>query len=303
MTLRISSTRAPRERQRKRMASLPFPYQSYAVTAIVGAWCIAAFGYLSAHPDSWEQLGYAAGFDVWDGHHYALITSCFLHVDIIHLLFNLWWLWDLGRAMERALGTLRYLGFLLLAAIVSSGWELAVSGETGVGLSGVVYAMAAYMWIGRRRIPWFEVLSDSDARVLGGWFVLCIALTESGVWRVGNVAHGSGLVFGLAIAYLFVMRRFRVPAAATIGAMLIFTVVTLFWCPWSYTWRMHEASVALEQQDYARAERILTALIEKDSSVGWVWWSRGLARQGLGRIQESKSDFERGKSLDPSLGR
>jgi len=64
---------------------------------------------------------------------------------------------------------------------------------------------------------------------------------------------------------------------------------------------MHEAYVILEQKDYARAERLLTALIEKDNSIPWVWWNRGFARQELGKIQESESDFETAKSLDPSL--
>jgi len=234
MTLRIPTLRASRRQRRQRRAARPFPHKSYAVTAIVAAWCIVAFGYLSTHEDAWHQLGYADAFDVWDGSYYAPITSVFLHVDVIHLLFNLYWLWVLGRTMERTLGTLRYLGFFLISAVVSSGCELAIGGETGVGLSGVVYAMAAYMWIGRRRIPWFEVMDDSSAKLFGGWFVLCIVLTEAGVWNVGNIAHGSGLVFGLAVGYLFAIQRYRVPAATTAGAMLIFTAVTLFWCPWAY---------------------------------------------------------------------
>ena len=283
------------------MDSLPYPHSSIAVTVCVMAWSMAAFAYLRANPEAWNKVGYSEALGVWDGKYYTLITSVCLHVGIIHLVFNLWWFWTLGRVMEKTLGTVRYVGFLLLSALVSSGCQMAIAGETGVGLSGIIYAMAAYMWVGKRRLPWFEIVDNSTAKWLVSWFVLCLVLTATGEWNIANVAHGSGLVFGLAIGFLLATRQHRAPAAATAVAMLVFTVVTMFWCPWAYKWRMHEASVVLNKQQYAKAEQMYTELLESDNSVGLVWWKRAVARRELGRIAESESDFETAKFLDPSL--
>src|SRR5579872_5430476 len=75
---------------------------------------------------------------VWDGHYAALLTSVFIHANLIHLGFNMIWLFRLGSVLEETLNPLYYALFIVASAVISSGAEVAASSTTGVGLSGVV---------------------------------------------------------------------------------------------------------------------------------------------------------------------
>jgi len=55
----------------------------------------------------------------------------------------------LGRSVERVLGPLRLAGLVLASALVSSAGQLAWSDETGIGFSGVGYALFGLAWV-----PW-----------------------------------------------------------------------------------------------------------------------------------------------------
>ena len=90
---------------------------------------------------------------IWHGRIWGLLTSAFAHVALWHLLFNMWWARDFGRLLEPTLGLARYAGFIVASAVVSSGWQLLVSGETGIGYSGVVYALFGYVAVRRPSFP------------------------------------------------------------------------------------------------------------------------------------------------------
>jgi rhomboid protease GluP len=70
-------------------------------------------------------------------------------VEIWHLGFNLYWLVILGRDLEQALGRWKLVALFVCAAFVSSAAQLAVGGSTGIGFSGVGYAMFGLLWMGR----------------------------------------------------------------------------------------------------------------------------------------------------------
>src|SRR5262245_17208824 len=111
-------TDAPKDRQR-----IPI------LTWLACAACVAVFVGLMDDPkrESWEGLekwGYYSYEKILDGAIWGLVTSVFVHMELWHLAFNLYWLWVLGSHLERAIGSVRWLGFFLITAAVSSGAEL-----------------------------------------------------------------------------------------------------------------------------------------------------------------------------------
>ena len=75
--------------------------------------------------DPWEyetmkRWGVLGAWDIYGGGWWSLVTSVFVHADVLHVGFNLYWLWILGRAVERAIGPLRWLALFVGAAWVSS---------------------------------------------------------------------------------------------------------------------------------------------------------------------------------------
>jgi membrane associated rhomboid family serine protease len=49
---------------------------------------------LSANGDSdWRRFGISDGFQVFGGDYWTLVTSIFVHIGVLHLLFNVYWLY------------------------------------------------------------------------------------------------------------------------------------------------------------------------------------------------------------------
>lgn len=179
---------------------------------------------------------------IWSGRWGALVTTVFLHGGVLHLLFNLLWLLRLGSTVEQTFGHLEFAVFCLAAAFVSSGAELAVFGNVGVGMSGVVYALFGLVWGARRTLPAFTaVATDDNVRLMIGWMVLCFVMTELNLMNIANAAHAGGLLFGFAAARLLIERpapvRHRVLAATVVASLITLTVFSVTWMPWSAEWR------------------------------------------------------------------
>jgi rhomboid protease GluP len=150
--------------------------------------------------DSWESLakwGYFPATSIREGAYWGLITSAFVHMALWHLAFNMYWLWVLGSRMERAIGSARFLAFILTSAFISSAVQLAISDEAGIGASGVVYAIFGFMWVARQRYQTFnEVLNQQTIKLFVIWLFGCVVATYLGIWKVGNAAHARALYLG-----------------------------------------------------------------------------------------------------------
>ncbi len=124
---------------------------------------------------------------------WRLLTSALLHADPIHLLFNLYWIWELGRIVEDRFGVRRALYLFLVLAASSSAAEYAVF-QGGIGLSGVAYGLFGFLWMRARTDDSLRnTVGKRTALLFGGWFVLCVVLTAAGVWHIANVGGSRGL--------------------------------------------------------------------------------------------------------------
>src|SRR5258708_5703181 len=84
----------------------------------------------------WAKLDISPLFDTAEirrGQLWRLVTCIFPHLDILHLAFNLYWLWVFGTAVERVYGHTKTALFLLLFALGSSAFDFALD-RGGVGL-------------------------------------------------------------------------------------------------------------------------------------------------------------------------
>lgn len=139
--------------------------------------------------------------EVLSGQVWRLITPIFLHFGILHILFNMMWLWDLGRALEFLKGR-AFLGvFVAVAGIVSNLVQYLLTGNPLFGgMSGVVYAFLAYVWIQGRNNPRFGMaLHQSTVIMMAVWYVLC---WTGLLGPVANWAHTAGILVGVAWGFL-----------------------------------------------------------------------------------------------------
>ncbi len=179
----------------------------------------------------WYNIGHFGFAETPGAAPWSLITTVFIHGSWLHLLFNMLWLIQLGRILEATLNPVVYLAILVGAAAVGGGCEFLISGSTGIGMSGVVYAMFALMWAGRGLYPaWGAVATQANLRLFIGWGLFCIVATYLHILSIANGAHGGGFLFGLSVGFLFFTPRRRwvwaAPLVLLIGAT-VFSAVRL----------------------------------------------------------------------------
>jgi membrane associated rhomboid family serine protease len=88
------------------------------------------------------QNGALYGPYVADGEWWRLITSAFLHGGLLHITFNMLFLWWFGRPLEAFLGPARYIGIYVVSALAGAAGSLLVAPTTPtVGASGAVFGI------------------------------------------------------------------------------------------------------------------------------------------------------------------
>jgi membrane associated rhomboid family serine protease len=277
------------------------------VTAVA---CLAAvvifIGITAEKSDSWESVakwGYLPTERILSGAYWGLITSAFVHIELWHIAMNVFWLWVLGSAMEQSVGPVKFLAFMLAAAFVSSGVELA-TGDVGIGLSGVGYAIFGFGWISRDRLPELKrVVPDRVVSMFLIWLVACFPLTMLGILRVANAAHVSGLLFGMAIAAVFVLRYRLLLTAPGLALLLACAVVPLFWAPWSREWVSAQAGIAHTQHDYPRAVALYRRSLQMGGDRTWAWHNLAVIYGYTHDASNYADALERLRQLDPGSAR
>jgi GlpG protein len=145
-----------------------------------------------SHVDPWT--------DIRRGEAWRVVSPMLLHGNLLHLLFNLYWLWYFGSQIEDRRGTLRFALLVLIAAAVSNVAQAMIVDPWFGGLSGVNYALFGYAWMKSRYEPRLGIyVTPSQAFLLVVWFFVCFT---GWVGPVANVAHGGGFFVGIAIGYL-----------------------------------------------------------------------------------------------------
>jgi GlpG protein len=146
------------------------------------------------------------------GEVWRLITPIFLHFGIFHLFFNMTAMRYLGERVETRKGTWRFALICLVAAIGGNVGQFYKSGGAFGGMSGVVFALAGYLWIKGHTDPADGLfLSERSVNWMLGWFLLGIIapltvgndqVPRGFPYNMANVAHGVGLGVGMVFGLL-----------------------------------------------------------------------------------------------------
>jgi GlpG protein len=129
------------------------------------------------------------------GQFWRLATPILLHFSLLHILFNMLWLWQLGSMMEMLRGWRRYALFVATIAVLSNLGQYIVSGPAFGGMSGVVYALLGYAWIRGRYDPASGFFVEPQIVLfMTIWFFICLFGWIPGV---ANTAHAVGFAGGI----------------------------------------------------------------------------------------------------------
>ncbi len=147
-----------------------------------------------------------------EGQVWRFFSPAFLHTDFFHILFNMLWLWILGRPIEERIRKYRYLVLILTIAFVSNLCQYLVSGPNFLGYSGVVMGMVGFIWVRQKVAPWEGyVMQKTTYLFLGAYVFLMLMLSivtffsrvmGSSLFAVNiaNTAHIVGALVGAGLA-------------------------------------------------------------------------------------------------------
>jgi len=182
----------------------------------------------------WAMIGAfpqrAPVFGVAAGQWYRLITSAFVpppgvgYLGFLDIAFNMWALFVVGPAIERALGSVRYLTVYLVSAVGGSiliYWL--VPYELAAGASGAIFGLFGAWFVLARRLR-------ADARPVVLLIAINLALSFS-VPQIAWQAHVGGLIAGglLTAAFAYAPRKNRtvIQVAATLAMLAVFVGLVL----------------------------------------------------------------------------
>ena len=162
------------------------------------------------------------------GHWFRLINPNFLHGSLLHILFNMYALKQIGPLIERAVGPFWFLPSYILCGMggfwassffgtpISVGASASIFGLIGMGM------VMAYMLGGGRSDPMFQILMQ--------WAIFSFVLGFI-IPNIDNWAHFGGLAVGAAIGYIWSKYRRTLaysPFAKFLCAVSIIAVIASF---------------------------------------------------------------------------
>lgn len=149
-------------------------------------------------------------FFIWPeikrGEAWRLVSPILIHFGVMHILFNMFWIRDLGTLFEARLGSIYFAVFVAVVGAISNYAEYAIGHHSGFGgMSGVVYGLIGYAWIRGQMDPGAGVrLSREDWIWALIWFALCFT---GWLGLIANYAHAGGLLTGMAWAFVDSKRK------------------------------------------------------------------------------------------------
>jgi rhomboid protease GluP len=142
-----------------------------------------------------QMLGATGAFPWGHGDWWTLLTAIYLHGGVLHILFNVLWIRQLGPAVEELYGPARFVTIFTVSGVVGFVVSNVLGVPFTVGASGSIFGLlGAMVAFGRRRGGVFGALV---LRQYGQWALLLFIL---GFFMAGvnNLAHAGGFVGGLA---------------------------------------------------------------------------------------------------------
>lgn len=150
---------------------------------------------------------------------FNLITSMFLHANLIHLGMNMLFLLITGDGCERAMGSSRFLVFYLACGVLSGLFHVYMNSTSGIptiGASGAIFGVLAafailfpFRWL----ISLFGLIPIPIPAIIFVFIEIlsATALVASGaVENIAHTAHLGGFLAGVFLTLLFGPRKHEI---------------------------------------------------------------------------------------------
>lgn len=149
------------------------------------------------------MFGAQYGPIVSSGEWFRIITSMFVHGGFVHLLFNMYALYFLGRIVENVYGTDKFLTFYFLSGMVGNvATHLFYYNSFSVGASGAIFGLVGVLFAAGFRKDTPYSLKPITGSALLPMIIINIALGIMPGTNINNAAHIGGFLTGMLLGYI-----------------------------------------------------------------------------------------------------
>ena len=213
------------------------------------------------------EVHFGANFGPYtlSGQWWRLLTYMFLHGGLIHIAFNMWCLWDLGRLCESLYGRWTFAAIYLITGVAGGLASVAWNPEVlSVGASGAIFglagALAASFYLGEFSIPKVAIRGTLRSLLFFIGFNVLFGAVVSGV---DNACHIGGLLSGLILGALIARVAPQHDAPRRVGVLSAVALAVVIAAFGVQRWRGSEIHFRSEIIAQKSADRMIAELQKK----------------------------------------
>ena len=195
-----------------------FPFVTYTIIGINSL--VFIYQYFILPPDLLGPIISTYALTPADPSVFTVFTSMFMHGGLMHIIFNMWFLWIFGDNIESVLGHKRFVLFYLLCGVGAALLQIQINTGSQIPMVGASGAIAVVLGAYLFRFPratvhvlviliiFITFIRVPAMVVIGFWFLsnLTAGLGTLGIEETGGTAwfaHLGGFVSGVVLNQIF----------------------------------------------------------------------------------------------------
>ena len=195
-----------------------FPFVTYTIIGINSL--VFIYQYLILPPESLGHIISTYALTPATPSVITVFTSMFMHGGLMHIIFNMWFLWIFGDNIESVLGHKRFVLFYLLCGVGAALLQIQINTGSQIPMVGASGAIAGVLGAYLFRFPratvhvlviliiFITFIRVPAMVVIGFWFLsnLTAGLGTLGIEETGGTAwfaHLGGFVSGVVLNQIF----------------------------------------------------------------------------------------------------
>ena len=195
-----------------------FPFVTYIIIGINSL--VFIYQYLILPPESLGHIISTYALTPAAPSVITVFTSMFMHGGLMHIIFNMWFLWIFGDNIESVLGHKRFVLFYLLCGVGAALLQIQINTGSQIPMVGASGAIAGVLGAYLFRFPratvhvlviliiFITFIRVPAMVVIGFWFLsnLTAGLGTLGIEETGGTAwfaHLGGFVSGVVLNQIF----------------------------------------------------------------------------------------------------
>jgi len=166
-----------------------FPFVTYTIIGINSL--VFIYQYLILPPESLGHIISTYALTPAAPSVITVFTSMFMHGGLMHIIFNMWFLWIFGDNIESVLGHKRYVLFYLLCGVGAALAQIQINTGSQIPMVGASGAIAGVLGAYMIRFPRATV-HVLVILIIFITFIRVPAMVVIGIWFLSNLTAGLG---------------------------------------------------------------------------------------------------------------